>query len=500
MAIDAKKRKAGILLPVSALPSEYGIGDFGFGAYQFVDFLEASGQSIWQILPIGPTGLYASPYQCLSAFAGNPYFVDINALLEDDLLTFEDVESLDGEWGSDKTSVSYEIQEKKKMSLLVKAAGKFNDKDLDFVEFKENNSDWLESYAMFRAVYALLDEEPLETWEDKLRNPTSETFAEIQEAFADKIRSCMIIQYFFFTQWKELKAYANAKGISIVGDIPLYVAENSSDFWIDRELFDVDCDGIPHSTAGVPPDAFSEDGQVWNTPIYAWKTKNEELIEWWHKRIAQAAELYDGIRIDHFRGLSEYYSIPIVDGNADVSKGKWLDGPGKNFIDMMKKDFPDLMIIAEDLGIIDCATRELLAYSGYPGMKVLQFAFAGNPDNEYLPHNHIKNTVVYTGTHDNNTIKGWVKSADVAEVEYARGYFGVKRNSNLVDAFIKSALSSVADTAIVPMQDWLGLGGNARFNIPSTVGGLNWKWRMSKDFLTPALAEYIALSTKNSDR
>ena len=493
MGLTLKKRKAGILLPVSSLPSAYGIGDFGAGAYDFINFLADSGQSIWQILPIGPTGLHNSPYQCLSAFAGNPSFVDLNALVMDDLLSIEDIS---GDWTKDEKRADYDLQVEKKIPLLIKASENFDEKDPDYLKFVNENKDWLMDYAMFASLRRLLDAENLDAWEDRLRNPSEDIFKEIRESFASQIKHRMIIQYFFFSQWKELKTYANSRGISIIGDIPLYVSEDSSDFWINRELFDVDSDGRTCTTAGVPPDEFSADGQIWNNPVYAWKTKKPELLSWWKRRIAQAAELYDGVRIDHFRGLSEYFSIPIIEGKADVECGEFLPGPGRELIDMIKSNFPDFMIIAEDLGKIFQETRELLAYSEYPGMKVLQFAFAGGSGNEYLPHNHIRNSVVYTGTHDNNTISGWVKGLDSRDLTFTKEYLGVKSSLYLPDAMIKAALSSIADTAIIPLQDWLGLGERARFNTPSTVDGSNWRWRVSKDALTPVLSEYIFYCTK----
>jgi 4-alpha-glucanotransferase len=434
----------------------------GREAFAFIDFLAASGQSLWQILPIGPTGAYDSPYQSLSAFAGNPYFIDLDMLKDDGLLSARELKQA---WGRNPARVDYESQRTYRMPLLLKAAERFDAVgNADYVAFCDVNVGWLNAFASFM----------------HRRNPTA--------AFELWRR----MQFFFFQQWKSMKRYANARGIGIVGDLPYYVAEESGDYETNPALFKIVRTGArkgrPAALAGVPPDGFSAEGQIWNNPVYVWEAHRKERYRWWIDRLKQADELYDACRIDHFRGFAKYYAIPA---GKPASAGRWFRGPAYEFIDAVRKAVPGLNIIAEDLGMLTEDVHELRRYSGYPGMKVLQFAFAPGENSAYLPHNHIANCVVYTGTHDNNTLKGWLRESDESVVEYIYKYFGLPRSGDPAAAIIRAALAGVAETAVIPMQDWLGLGAGARINTPSTVGETNWSWRLREGQLTDKLSAAI---------
>jgi len=442
-------RRAGILLSISSLPVGEGSGALGAEAYRFVDFLAEAGQSLWQILPIGPVGKSLSPYQSRSAFAGDPKYID-KSLSRDDPENY---------------------------SLFL----------------KENES-WLDEYALFEAVRFSQGGKPLYLWPEDLRNPAAKTLSALKESFQKQTDKVRREQFLFFSQWKALKQYANLKGIGIIGDLPIYVYEDSAEFWLRRDAFDVGSDGRPNTSAGVPPDDFSEDGQLWNNPVYAWDRK-KEVFGLWRDRLTQAARLYDGVRIDHFRALADYYAIPVSRGVS--GKGEWRAGPGKPFIDMVKKEYPGLYVIAEDLGDLSEAAKALVTYSGFPGMKVMQFAFSGNPDNPYLPHNIQKNAACYTGTHDNNTLTGWVRSASKKERLYAMEYLGIKSAEDLPAAMLAAALASNADTAIIPLQDWLGLGAEARMNKPGVVNNRNWKWQYARNALSRDLAARVLRNTKD---
>ncbi|MDR1953170.1 MAG: 4-alpha-glucanotransferase [Clostridiales Family XIII bacterium] len=455
-------RSAGILLPIFCLPSSYGIGSLGREAFAFIDFLAAAGQSLWQILPIGPTGAYDSPYQSLSAFAGNPYFIDLDLLKDEGLLSARELKQA---WSKNPSLVDYEGQQTYRIPLLLKAAERFDAaKNDDYATFCDANAGWLDDFAGFMHG----------------RNP------------AASVELWRRMQFFFFRQWKSMKRYANAKGIGIIGDLPYYVAEESGDYEAHPELFKIARTGArkgrPATLAGVPPDKFSSEGQVWNNPVYVWEAHRKERYRWWIDRLRQADELYDACRIDHFRGFSEYYAIPA---GRPASAGRWMRGPSHDFVDAVRKAAPGLNIIAEDLGLLTEDVHELRRYSGYPGMRVLQFAFTPGENSIYLPHNHIEHCVVYTGTHDNNTLKGWLHESGKSVVEYVYRYFGLPGVGKPADAVIRAAAASVAETAVIPMQDWLGLGAEARINAPSTVGGNNWRWRLREGQLTTRLAAEI---------
>jgi len=488
-------RSSGILLPVSALPSRYGIGTIGREAFEFVDFLERCGQRFWQILPVGPTGYGDSPYQSFSAHAGNPYLIDLEALAADGLLTVEEIEA--SGFVENPDLIDYGDLYDKRFTLLKKAAKRIGMKDRGLLTFCEENSEWLPDYALFMTLKSEYGMESFQSWPDEYRLYKEERLKAARRRNKRKMHFWNVLQYLFYRQWAELKKYANGKGIKIIGDIPIYVSSDSSDLWANHKLFQVDRNRNMTSIAGCPPDYFNEDGQRWGNPLYNWNAHKKQDYDWWMKRLKNAESVFDAVRIDHFRGFAGYYSIPVE--NETAREGEWRKGPGKKFISKIKEEFPDFMIIAEDLGLLTPDVRRLLKFSGFPGMKVLQFAFHGGPDNEYLPGQHIENCVVYTGTHDNPTLSGWVKTAPFHEIKSAKRYLGVDRRLNLTGAFVKAAMHSVGNICIIPMQDWLGLGNDARINTPATTMG-NWRFRVRKEKLSKRLTRKILTVTKDSGR
>ena len=487
-------RTSGILMHISSLPSPYGIGTMGKEARKFVDFLDKSGQTYWQILPICPTSYGDSPYQSFSSFAGNPYFIDLDYLCKDKLLTKK--ECLSYEWGENPEFVEYGTLYENRFPLLKKAYQRFK-KALpdDFADFCEKNSDWLEDYALFMALKDANGGVAWFEWKKdlKLRKPSA--IENAKEEFADAVEFWKMLQYLFFKQWTELKAYANEQGIEIIGDIPIYVAFDSADTWANPKLFQLDEENLPVAVAGCPPDAFSATGQLWGNPLYAWDYHKKTGYDWWMKRVACCFKLYDIIRIDHFRGFDEYYAIPYGDETAE--NGEWMPGPGMDLFRTMKETLGDLPIIAEDLGFLTDTVRQLLKDSGYPGMKVLEFAFVAGEDSDYLPHNYDKNCVVYTGTHDNDTLQGWYQTLSEEDKEMTKEYLNnpYTPDEEVHWDFISLAMRSVADTCIIPVQDYLGLGNKARINMPSTLGG-NWMWRMKKGAFTDELIKKIRKTTE----
>lgn len=485
-------RKSGILLPVSSLPSRYGIGTFSKEAYAFVDFLAQAGQTLWQILPLGATGYGDSPYQSFSTFAGNPYFIDLEQLIEAGYLTKEDCDACD--FVGHEEYVDYEKIYRFRFLLLTKAwecafSKKQLDKEPSYQAFVQDNAWWLEDYALYMAIKAEFGGICFSDWDEDIRTRNPQAMDEYREKLKDRLSYYYFEQYVFGMQWKALKSYANKKGIEIIGDIPIYVAFDSADTWANPELFQLDDNCMPTAVAGCPPDAFSETGQLWGNPLYQWEYHAKTDYDWWMKRIGHAYELYDVVRIDHFRGFDEYWSIPY--GDETAVNGKWCKGPGYALFETMKQKLGKKRVIAEDLGFLTPSVLKLVKRTGYPGMKVLQFAFGSDVTNAYLPHNYGNNCVVYTGTHDNDTTLGWYKSLSRKERKFVNRYLGIRRGQKDVEwEIIRAAISSVADTAIIPMQDYLSLGGYARINMPSTLGN-NWKWRMKSDACTQELAERI---------
>ena len=509
-------RQAGILLAISSLPSDYGIGCFSKEAYDFVDDLKAAGQAVWQILPLGPTSYGDSPYQSFSTFAGNPYFIDPKALIEQGLITKKDCDAYD--FGSDQTKVNYEKIYISRFKLLKKAFSKAAGelaKNKEFQAFKTDNAHWLPDYALYMAIKDSYGGKSWLLWDEDIRFRKEEALTLNRKKFEKEILFYEFLQYEFLREWKKLKAYANAKGIKITGDIPIYVALDSADAWSNPELFQFNEDCTPKAVAGCPPDGFSADGQLWGNPLYDWDYHKKTEYEWWIKRLRHCFELYDIVRIDHFRGFDEYYSIPFPAENA--RKGKWEKGPGYELFQVMKKALgaqktqsapaeqktggkaakplpQDYEVIAEDLGFLTKSVLRLVKRTGYPGMKVLQFAFDSREESDYLPHNYTPNSVVYTGTHDNDTTLHWYDTLPARDKRFADRYLGIDKGIKRNDipwAFIKAAYASVSELAVIPMQDILSLGGEARMNRPATLGG-NWEWRMKPGAFSKARQKRLA--------
>ena len=503
-------RTCGVLLPIASLPSRQGIGCFSREAYAFVDFLEKAGQSLWQILPIGQTGYGDSPYQSFSTFAGNPYFIDLEELVKAGYLTEEDVKGAD--FGTDPEKIDYEKLYFHFYPVLRKAyenspyalhpAEKYQGPAYDakrkaFADFIEENEDWLPDYALYSAVKTKQGGKSYIEWDDDIRTRQPSAMARYTAELADEIREVQFQQFVFFDQWKKLKSYANSRGIRIVGDIPIYVAFDSADTWSHPELFEFDEKGYPTVVAGCPPDGFSATGQRWGNPIYRWDYHKKTGYAWWLKRLSACFNLYDVVRIDHFRGFDEYWAIPYGDPTAE--RGKWMPGPGIDLFQTVRKKLGKKEIIAEDLGFMTPSVIKLVKDSGYPGMKVLQFAFDSREESDYLPHNYRNNSVVYTGTHDNETMRGWYEHVNRRDRAFARRYLDIHSTKDIAWKFIRCAFMSVADTAIIPMQDYLNLGDEARINTPSTLGG-NWVWRMKDGVCTEDLAGKMCLLAKTYGR
>jgi len=481
-------RKAGILLPISSLPSPYGIGTLGQAARAFVDLLAAAGQSCWQILPIGPTSYGDSPYQSFSSFAGNPYFIDLDELAEEGLLEPEEFRGLD--WGDDPARVDYPKLYQARFQVLERACARlFERQDSGFDRFCREQQDHLEDYALFMALKGRFGGAPWQEWPEALRLRRPDALEEARRELAGQTAFWKGVQYLFFRQWNALKAYANGKGIAIIGDLPIYVSGDSSDVWAAPDQFQLDSQGLPTRVAGCPPDGFTEDGQLWGNPLFRWDRMKEDGYRWWLRRIAFQFQIYDVLRLDHFRGFEAYYSIPY--GDKTARNGQWCPGPGMDFFRAVKKALGRRDIIAEDLGFLTEGVYKLLEQTGFPGMKVLQFAFdSRDTGSSYLPHCYSPHCVVYTGTHDNDTILGWMEHAPKKDVAFAKEYLRLNKREGYHWGMMRSAWASPADLAIVQMQDLLGLGSQARMNTPSTLGG-NWMWRALPDSFSPKLARRL---------
>lgn len=489
-------RASGILMHISSLPNACGIGKLGREAYDFVDFLEKASQTYWQVLPVSPTSYGDSPYQSFSVFAGNPYFIDFKTLENDGLLKASEYESVN--WGTDLECVDYGLLYKNIFPVLKKAYARFKKSPESGYEAFLSQNGWLDDYALFMSLKFAHNGAAWYEWEEPLRLYKADAVSRARLKYADDIGFWKFLQYEYFKQWNALKKYANEKGIKIIGDIPIYVALDSTEVWTRPELFMLDSDKRPTFVAGCPPDCFSPLGQLWGNPLYRWDEMECDGYSWWISRIAFAAKVYDKIRIDHFRGFDSFYAIPY--GSADATVGEWKQGAGMKLFKAVKQSLGEIDVIAEDLGFITKSVERLLKRSGYPGMKVLEFAFDKSGESVYLPHNFKdKNCVVYTGTHDNETLGGWVKSQSRADLAFCREYLGVKRNRDIPWAMLRLAWSSIADTAIAQMQDFLELDNCARMNTPSTLGG-NWTWRMKYGAASDALAQKIARLTKTYGR
>ena len=479
-------RQSGILLHITSLPGPEGIGTMGKEAYQFADFLKAADMAIWQVLPISPTGFAESPYQCFSTFAGNPNLIDLKTLVRERILPVFQWPAL----GEDPERVDFTQVIGFKRSKLEEAfrhAGRKLAGEGD--KFREDNAGWVEDYALFMALKEHFGGISWQDWPDEaIRMRRAKALRQYGETLKTQVEEQVFIQYLFFRQWHQLKAYANQKGVQIFGDMPIYVAEDSADAWANPGIFQLDRHRRPTHVAGVPPDYFSWDGQRWGNPLYNWAALARRGYDWWITRLKWMEGIFDITRIDHFIGFANYYAVPAYEKTA--RNGTWHLGPGKRFFEVVQRELPQMRIVAEDLGAVNQRVRKLMAYCGYPGMKVLTFAFSGDPHNEHLVKYHDRNTVAYTGTHDNNTLLGWWTHATQQERNSAILALNIRHDEDILDAIMDRALKSPADTAIIPMQDILRLPESARMNLPGTIGS-NWLWRMMPGAASKKLASKL---------
>ena len=490
-------RKSGILMHISSLPSKYGIGKMGKSAYDFVDFLVSAGVKCWQILPLSPTSYGDSPYQSFSVYAGNPYFIDFETLKREGLIKKSDYEDI--KWQDNDHQVNYSIIYNNCFKVL-RQAYKTYKRDISkrYKTFVEKNSSWLDDYALFMALKFKNNGKPWYEWDKKLAMRDSNALKKASEELEKETEFFKFIQYKFFRQWSNLKKYANDKGVEIIGDMPIYVSYDSVEAWVSPELFQFDKHKKPKDVAGCPPDDFAVTGQLWGNPLYDWEYHKKTGYKWWFARFQFAMSLNDIVRIDHYRGLERYYSVPYGDETAE--NGEWRKGPGAELFKAAEKALGKLNIIAEDLGFITEDVYKMLADVGYPGMKILQFAFGEDSANEHLPHNFTSsNCIAYTGTHDNETLKGWVSSQSSDTLKYCMAYLGVKKKKDIPKNIIKQTWASVAQTAIAQMQDFLNSDASARMNTPSTLGN-NWQFRTSEDDFTDKLAKRILKLNKMYNR
>ena len=492
------KRASGVLLPVSSLPSKYGIGCFSKEAYQWIDQLKEAGQSYWQILPLAPTSYGDSPYQSFSSYAGNPYFIDLEQLIKEGVLSTEECDSID--FGDHPNYIDYGKMYDNRFALLRKAYERSRiAQNPEFIKFIQENAYWLDDYALFMAVKRRFNGACWSEWAEDIKKRWSFALDYYRRECYFDVEFYKYLQFIFRKQWDKLKKYANENGIEIIGDIPIYVAFDSADAWSSPDMFQFDEDFQPIAVAGCPPDAFSATGQLWGNPLYRWDYHRQTGYEWWCKRLDHCFKLYDVVRIDHFRGFDEYYSIPY--GSETAATGHWEKGPGIELFNTLNARLGEKQIIAEDLGFLTDTVIELLKDSGYPGMKVLEFAFDPREETDYLPHSYDRNCVVYTGTHDNETLVQWYKGLDKESRDFAEEYMNnahIPAKEKYWD-FVRLAMMSSANTCITPVQDFMGLDAEARINHPSTLGN-NWKWRMGSEMLDKPLIQKIYALTKISAR
>lgn len=483
-------RGSGILMHITSLPGPYGVGTMGKHAFGFVDFLKMAGQSHWQILPLTPTGYGDSPYQSCSAFAGNHYLIDLDALVSEGLLKKQELSGI--QWCRQEDQVDFGILYENRLGVLRLAFRRFDDhRALD--AFCRDNSSWLPDFALFMALKERHAGKPWYQWEEGLKRREADAVWNARQELKEQIRFYCFVQYLFYKQWSALRSYAYKKGISMIGDVPIYVPLDSVEVWSNPELFQLDEDLNPVAVAGCPPDAFSEDGQLWGNPLYRWDFHKKENYRWWITRLAAAGKLYDVVRLDHFRGFESYWSVPY--GDETAKNGSWEKGPGEDFIHAIQKQLPGMKFIAEDLGFLTPEVFALRDASGFPGMKVLGFAFDSREPSEYLPHTYIQNTVCYTGTHDNMPVRQWLETAPESAVAYATEYMNLSKKEGPVWGVIRTALSSVSDLCIVQMQDYLELGSQSRMNFPGKAGG-NWTWRARQGSYGDTLAKKICAAIK----
>lgn len=492
------ERSAGVIMHIASLPGKFGIGTFGKEAYEYVEFLYKSGMRYWQILPLGQTGYGDSPYQSFSAFAGNPYFIDFDILKDEGILS--KAEYINENYGDNEEYIDYGLLFNIKYIVLRRAYENFK-KSHNFLlkeyfeSFKEANNWWLDNYSLYMAVKGKFNLASWQEWDDDIKKRRPEAIELYRNELSDEIEFWSFIQFLFFKQWNELKSYANEKGIKIIGDMPIYVAEDSADVWSNPEAYLIYEETLkPISIAGCPPDAFSETGQLWGNPLYDWNYMEKTGYKWWIKRVEESLKLYDVVRIDHFRGFESYWEIPY--GDTTAINGEWVKGPGIKLFNAIKESLGEINVIAEDLGFLTNEVKEFLEETGFPGMKVLQFAFDEREESNYLPHTYTNNCIAYTGTHDNDTFRGWFElTGNKSDVKYCKEYLALTEEEGYNWGFIRGAWASVADVSIALMQDFLNLGNETRVNFPSTLGG-NWKWRIKEGSYNTELADKIYKYTK----
>lgn len=487
-------RESGILMHISSLPGPYGIGTMGKNAYEFVDFLKKSGQKVWQILPLSPTGYGDSPYQSCSAFAGNHYLIDLETLMDNGLLEKQEAESFF--WGENEEKADFGALYENRSKVLRLAFGRFVP-DEKYNKFVSENESWLSEYALFTAIKDSLGGIPWTEWPEELRLRDKKSLEEKREELRGDIAFKYFLQFEFFSQWEKLRGYSNENGIKIVGDIPIYVPLDSADVWAEPGEFLLDENLNPKRVAGCPPDSFSADGQLWGNPIYDWDKMKENGFAWWKRRLGAAKHMYDIIRIDHFRGFESYWSIPA--GDKTAMNGRWEQGPGMDFINAVKS-IPDVDFIAEDLGYVTPEVRKLQEDSGYPGMKVMQFAFDSREAGNYLPHTYPENSVVYSGTHDNPTLVQWLSDVAESDLEEGKKYLGLTETEGLVKGLIRGCMASNSRLCVILMQDYLELGAEARMNLPGSLSDKNWTWRAKPGFASEELGKYILEITNRFGR
>ncbi len=484
-------RESGILMHITSLPTDYGVGTMGKEAYEFVDFLKEAGQHCWQLLPLTPTGYGDSPYQSCSTYAGNHYLIDLQLLEKDGLLEKADYQDID--WGTDPELADFGKLYNNRLNVLRKAYARFQGGE-DFDNFCRENGSWLSDFALFMAIKGSCGGKAWYQWEEALKRRDADAIWAKRQELREEVRFYCFVQYLFDRQWTALRAYAHEAGIKIIGDVPIYVPYDSADVWANPELFELDENLDPVNVAGCPPDGFNEDGQLWGNPLYRWDVHAEQGYSWWIRRMAAAGSRYDVVRLDHFRGFESFWAVPY--GDATARGGQWIQGPGMGFVNAMRTGLPQVEMIAEDLGFLTQEVLDLRDASGYPGMKVLQFAFDSREPSEYLPHTYPMNTVCYTGTHDNMTTRQWLESLTPDALEYATEYMRLSEDEGMVWGVIRTAMASVSERCVVPMQDLLDLGSKGRMNFPGTQTGSNWTWRATKNYLSPELATKYRKLTK----
>ena len=490
-------RSSGILMPMSSLPSPYGIGTMGKAAYEFIDFLKAAGQKYWQLLPMGPTSYGDSPYASFSTFAGNPYFIDLDMLIEEGLLKKTDLKGI--RWRIKKDRVDYGLIFQSRFKILRKAFQNGREAlSEEIAAFRRENAGWLEDYALFMAVKGKFNLAGWTQWPDEaIRLHKPEAVEKYARELKEEVDFYVFMQFLFFRQWEALRAYARENGIQFIGDIPIYVAMDSADVWSAPQYFQLDGENVPTEVSGVPPDAFTEDGQLWGNPLYDWDAMAADGYGWWIRRIDGAKKLYDVIRIDHFRGLESYWAVPY--GAETAKEGQWRPGPGMKLVGVLASWFHDISFIAEDLGYVTPEVKALLADSGFPGMKILEFAFDAHGESDYLPHRCTQNSVCYMGTHDNDTVQGWLETMSEEDLDFASRYMHITEDEGWCWGLIRTGMATASNLFVVQMQDVLELPAGCRMNTPGTSAG-NWQWRMLPGLLTEELAEKLLTYTKTFRR